>query len=201
MGWLHVREIESVEQLQGKVVAAKFGTASHLIILEALKLHSMNPGDVEIEDVSNQVAVQMLKDGKVDAAAVWEPILSQAVQEMDGTILFTTADVDSLLIDGLATRASYIEKHSEELTQFILAWFDLIREIDLQPHVVFSSVAEQFGQTQESFAKDYSGLKKGDIEMNRRMFVENGRLQKANRKNCQFTARRSATSSNRPRGC
>ncbi|MGK7924666.1 MAG: ABC transporter substrate-binding protein [Spirulina sp.] len=173
--------IESVKQLQDKIVAAKFGTASHLILLEALQLHQMQPEDVKIEDISNQVAVQALREGKIDAAAVWEPILSQTAQEIGGSIPFTTKDVDSLLIDGLATPASYLENHQDELTQFILVWFDLMRAIEVQPDVVFDSVGRLLGQTRESFAKNYSGLKKGDIAMNRRMFAANGRLQEAAR--------------------
>jgi NitT/TauT family transport system substrate-binding protein len=65
------------------------------------------------------------------------------------------------------------------LQQFILAWFDIMNAVETQPDRVFELVGEQLGQTGESFAQDYSGLQKGDRDLNRRMFATNGRLQEA----------------------
>lgn len=170
-------EVKSIADLRGKTVGAKLGTVSHLILLEALKSQNLQPQDVEIKDVSNDTAVQLLKDGQIDAAVVWEPVLGQTAQEIQGSIIFTTKDVDSLVIDGLATRASFANEHQAELTQFILAWFDAIHTVETQPDAVFENVAQQLGQTPESFKQDYSGLKKGDIALNQRLF--DGRLQEA----------------------
>jgi NitT/TauT family transport system substrate-binding protein len=170
-------EVKSIADLQGKTVGAKLGTVSHLILLEALKSNNLKPSDVDIKDVSNDTAVQLLKQGQLDAAVLWEPLLSQTATEIKGQIIFTTKDVDSLVIDGLATRASFATQHQAELTQFILAWFDTIHAVETQPDAVFKNVAQQLGQTPESFRQDYSGLKKGDITLNQRMF--DGRLQEA----------------------
>lgn len=170
-------EVKSIADLQGKTVGAKLGTVSHLILLEALKSNNLKPSDVDIKDVSNDTAVQLLKQGKLDAAVVWEPLLSQTATEIKGQIIFTTKDVDSLVIDGLAARASFATQHQPELTQFILAWFDTIQAVETKPNEVFENVARQLGQTPESFRQDYSGLKKGDLALNQRMF--DGRLQEA----------------------
>ncbi|MBD2578031.1 ABC transporter substrate-binding protein [Oscillatoria sp. FACHB-1406] len=169
--------LNSVAELRGKTVAAKLGTVSHLILLEALKASKLQPNDIEIKDVSNDTAVQLLKQGQVDAAVVWEPLLGQTAREIGGKIIFTTKDVDSLVIDGLATRASYANEHQAELVQFILAWFDTIHAVETQPDKVFENIAQQLNQTKESFTKDYSGLKQGDIALNQRMF--DNRLQQA----------------------
>ena len=170
-------EVKAIADLRGKTVGAKLGTVSHLILLEALKASNLKPSDVEIKDVSNETAVQLLKQGQIDAAVVWEPLLSQAAKDMGGKIIFTTKDTDSLVIDGLATRASFADQHQAEMTQFILAWFDTIHAVETRPDEVFENVARQLGQTKESFKQDYSGLKKGDITLNQRMF--DGRLQAA----------------------
>jgi len=178
-GLVVTEDIASVADLKGKTIGAKLGTVSHLILLEALKKNRLNPEDVNIQDISNPVAIESIQQGKIKAAVLWEPDLSETAQEINGSIPFTTADVDSLVIDGFVSRASYVQSHPEELTQFILAWFDLMQEIETQPQVVFNTVGELLQQSGDSFASDYSGLKKGDIEMNRRMFAANGRLEEA----------------------
>ena len=169
--------IESVQALQGKKISAKLGTVSHLILLEALQLHQIKPEAVRIEDVINDIAVERMQDGSLDGAVLWEPALSETAAAIDGHIVFTTADVDSLILDGLATRSSFLASNRETLTQFILAWFDLMHAIETKPTEVFEVVGQQLGQSQESFSKDYAGLKKGDIALNQRMFKPQGRLQ------------------------
>lgn len=176
--------LQSVKDLRGKKVGAKLGTVSHLILLEALKSHQINPQDVTLEDLSNDTAIQRLKAGAIDAAVVWEPALSQTATAIKGKVIFTTRDVDSLVIDGLATRASFAATHQAELTQFILAWFDTIQAVETNPIAVFDVVAKRLGQSREAVMRDYSGLKKGDIDLNRRMFE--GRLQEAKRQIVQL---------------
>ncbi|WP_238568985.1 ABC transporter substrate-binding protein [Xenococcus sp. PCC 7305] len=172
-------EFTSLEDLKGKKIGAKLGTVNHLILLEALKLHNLKPTDVEIVDISNEAAVQKMQEGLLDAAVVWEPLLSSTAQDIKGNIVYTTKDVDSLVIDGLATRSETLANKKEELTQFILTWFDLMAALESQPHDVFNIVGQKLEQNPESFASDYAGLKKGDIDMNQRMFEPQGRLTQA----------------------
>ncbi len=171
--------VQSVKDLRGKKVGAKLGTVNHLILLEALKLKQINPEEVQIEDVSNEIAAQRMKEGSLDGAVVWEPLLSDTAREISGNVPFTTKDVDSLVIDVLASSSSFVASHKAELTQFILAWFDLMHAVETKPDQVFEMVGKQLGQSRESFASDYAGLKKGDIAMNQRMFEPQGRLQEA----------------------
>ena len=171
--------VQSVKDLRGKKVGAKLGTVNHLILLEALKLKQINPEEVQIEDVSNEIAAQRMKEGSLDGAVVWEPFLSDTAREISGNVPFTTKDVDSLVIDVLASSSSFVASHKAELTQFILAWFDLMHAVETKPDEVFEVVGKQLGQSRESFASDYAGLKKGDIAMNQRMFEPQGRLQEA----------------------
>ncbi len=61
----------------------------------------------------------------------------------------------------------------------MLTWFEIMDALENQPEEVFAVVANQLGQNPESFAQDYSGLKKGDIALNQRMFQAEGRLLEA----------------------
>lgn len=170
--------IKTVEALKGKRVSAKLGAANHLILLEALQAHNMKPDEVQIEDVPNDLAEQLMLTKQVDGAAIWQPLLSQIAEKLDGNIVHTTQDVDTLIIDGLATRSTIVQKKHEALKRFTLAWFDLMEAVEQQPQEVFEAVSDQLGQSAEAFAQDYSGLKKGDIALNKRMFPE-GRLEEA----------------------
>jgi NitT/TauT family transport system substrate-binding protein len=164
--------IESIADLRGKQVGAKLGTINYLILLEALKLHQVQPSEINIVDVSNEIAAQMMEAGRLDAAVLWEPMLGETAQAINGSIPFTTADLDSLVIDGFMTRSEVLNSKTAELTAFVSAWFDVMEAIDTNPDAVFAAVGEALGQSGESFASDYAGLKKGDIAMQEQMFQQ-----------------------------
>lgn len=177
--------ITSVKELKGKKVSAKLSTVSHLILLEALKANQLSPQDIEIIDVENERGIKLLKQGEVSAAVLWEPTLFDTAKAIGGKVIYTTADVDSIVIDGLTTRSSVMKTKQDELNRFIQVWFEVMDAVDANPQAVFSSVAKQAGGTPEGFAEDYKGLQKGDRAMNHRMFVE-GRLQDIYQQTRQF---------------
>ena len=168
--------LKSVTDLKGKKIGARLGTVNHLILLEALNLYNLRPTDVEIDNISNQTAVEKMKQGLLDGAVIWEPLLSKTAQDIQGNIVYTTRDLDSLVIDGLLTRSETLRNKKEEITRFVMTWFDLMEAIDVNPNEVFQVVGQQLDQTLESFTRDYAGLKKGDIAMNQSMFEPQGRL-------------------------
>lgn len=170
--------INSVKDLKSKKVSAKFSTVSHLILLEALNANQINPQEVEIVDVANERGAEMLAQGKISASVMWEPLLANTAKAVGGKVIHTTADVDSVVIDGVTTHSSVLATKQDEIINFIEAWFDAMDAVEKKPQEVFSVVAKQIGTTTEIFAENYRGMKKGDLEMNRRMFVE-GRLQVA----------------------
>lgn len=178
--------IQSVKDLRGKRVGAKLGTVNHLILLEALKLHQVNPREITIEDVSNETAAQMMEQGKLDGAVLWEPMLGETAKKIKGNIVFTTKDLDSLVIDTLMSRSQVVNSKQAELTRFISTWFEVMAAVDTKPDEVFEQVGKVLGQSGESFASDYSGLKKGDIEMQKRMFQSEGRLRGATQQLAQL---------------
>jgi NitT/TauT family transport system substrate-binding protein len=172
--------IKAVKDLRGKSVSAKLGTVTHLILLEALKANQIKPEEVEIVDASNERGTELLRKGVVSAAVMWEPLLSKTAKAVDGKVIHTTADVDSIVIDGLASRSSLVATRQDDFARFIETWFEAIQAVETKPQEVFTSIAKQTGQTVDVVAQDYQGLKKGDIALNRRMF-EGGRLQEASK--------------------
>jgi NitT/TauT family transport system substrate-binding protein len=172
--------IKTPKDLRGQKVSTKLGTVTHLILLEALKSNQLKPTDVEIVDASNDRGAELLKKGEVSAAVMWEPLLSNTAKAVGGKVIHTTADVDSIVIDTLASRSSVVNSKQDELVSFIETWFDTIQAVETKPQEVFASVAKQTKQTVEAFTEDYKGLKKGDIAMNNRMFT-GGRLQEASK--------------------
>jgi NitT/TauT family transport system substrate-binding protein len=88
---------------------------NHLILLEALKLHRIKPAEVTIEDVSNESAVELMAKGELDGAVIWEPLLSDTAKKTKGNIVYTTKEIDSLVIDTLVSRSTTVTARRQNL--------------------------------------------------------------------------------------
>ncbi|MBW4521326.1 MAG: ABC transporter substrate-binding protein [Scytolyngbya sp. HA4215-MV1] len=172
-------KIKSVQDLRGKKVGAKLGTVNHLILLEALKLHHIKPADVEIEDISNESSAQLIEEKKLDGAVLWQPLLGGTAQKIKGNIVFTTKEIDSLVIDTLVSSSEAVHSKREEMIQFVSTWLDVMYAVETKPTEVFAVVGKVLGQSGQSFGSDYAGLKKGDIALQQRMFQSESRLKQA----------------------
>lgn len=117
--------IRSVEELVGKKIAVpEFSEAQTLV--EWLITHSSLTKE-EIEDIrKNMVFFETADDtakayfsGKVDAAATWEPYLTQAASSTDSRILFDTSMSTNLIMDGLVFNKEFAESHEEVIVKLI----------------------------------------------------------------------------------
>lgn len=119
-----------------------------------------------------------MQQGRLDAAVLWQPLLGETAQAIKGNIIFTTQEFDSLVIDTWVFLSTITGTKKAELKQFIRALFDVMSAVETKPQEVFQKVGKNLGQKGKAFAKDYAGLKKGDIAMQQQIFLC-GRLPKA----------------------
>jgi ABC-type nitrate/sulfonate/bicarbonate transport system substrate-binding protein len=56
-----------------------------------------------IEDISKETAVDLMQQGRLNAAVLWQPLLGETAQSIKGNIIFSTQEVESLVIDMLVS--------------------------------------------------------------------------------------------------
>jgi taurine transport system substrate-binding protein len=87
------KNIGSVKDLQGKTVAAPFGSTTHYLLLQALKNEGVDPASMKIIDLAPSDIAAAWARGDVDAAWFWEPNLDKAVKN-GGRILVSSGDME-----------------------------------------------------------------------------------------------------------
>lgn len=76
--------IRQVADLRGKRVGAVEGSASQYFLDTVLILHRIDPGQIRQVDTRPDQMAKALKDGMVDALAIWDPYAFSAVQALAG---------------------------------------------------------------------------------------------------------------------
>ena len=108
-------DIQSGEQLRGKIVSsADAGGAQDLATLAALAHLGLTERDVTLlrSRAENQVRMEQLRLGQIDATAVIPPLNLQARRE-GMNILVSTRDIYPLPLQGLAVRVGSLEVPAE----------------------------------------------------------------------------------------
>ncbi|MFD0679717.1 MULTISPECIES: ABC transporter substrate-binding protein [unclassified Paenibacillus] len=118
--------IQSLQDLKGKKVATELGTVDHLLMLTALGKSGLKEKDVNYVNMTVNDAGPAFIAGNLDAAVLWEPFLSKAIEEGKGKLLFSSKDTPGLIPDLLVFKEEFTKGRPEDVKKIIHAWFDAL---------------------------------------------------------------------------
>jgi NitT/TauT family transport system substrate-binding protein len=126
-------KIKSFAELKGKKIALEEFSISHFVLATALAKNGMTPKDVNIVNLAAGDAAAAFLAGRVDAAVVWNPWVSQIEKSGKGKTLFTSKDMPGLVPDLLVAQDKAIKAKRKDLAGMIRAWFDTEKFIRENP--------------------------------------------------------------------
>ena len=145
-------KITSFAQLKGKKVALEQFSISHFVLATALAKNGMKLSDVKIVNLSAGDAAAAFISGKVDAAVLWNPWVSQIEKSGKGKSMFTSKDMPGLVPDLLVAQDKAILTKRKELVGMIKAWFDTEKFIREQPVEAARIMSKVVNLTPEEYA-------------------------------------------------
>lgn len=120
--------ILTVADLEGKRLAAPFGTSGENFLDAALDFYTLPRSAIQVVNMDVTGAVSALVQGKVDAVSIWAPYTNEIREQLGEENVVTVADcmdfrdVMALPMCWVATDA-YIEKHGDVLLRFVRALY------------------------------------------------------------------------------
>ena len=98
--------------------------------------------------------------GQVDAAIMWEPELSEALDSVEGAhALVTSANYPETILDSLVVNESYAQDHPEVVESVAKAWYKAVDYLKENPEEACELMASGFEEvTAEDIAGDMEGL-------------------------------------------
>ncbi|WP_114422480.1 ABC transporter substrate-binding protein [Nocardioides houyundeii] len=118
-------DIKSVEDLKGKKVAVGRGTSSHGMLIKALNRAGLGLDDIEVNYLAPADGLAAFTSGAVDAWVVWDPFVTQAIQEADAVEIAGGAPDDNGLQFEIASSKSLEETDTREM---IVDFVDRVRQ-------------------------------------------------------------------------
>ncbi len=125
--------IKGFADLRGRKVALEQYSISHFVLYTALARNGLSPKDVSVVNLSAGDAAAAFMSGRLDAAVVWNPWISQIEKSGKGRALFTSKEMPGLIPDLLVAQARAVQSKRKDLVGMIRAWFDTEAFIRTEP--------------------------------------------------------------------
>jgi NitT/TauT family transport system substrate-binding protein len=126
-------KIKTFADLRGHKIALEQYSISHFVLYTALARNNLAPKDVSVVNLAAPDAAAAFMSGRVDAAVVWNPWISQIQKSGKGAPLFTSREMPGLIPDLLVAQQRAIETKRKDLVGMIRAWLDIEAFIRTQP--------------------------------------------------------------------
>lgn len=162
--------IKSVKELKGKSVALEQFSVSHFVLVNALAKNGMKQEDVKIVNLSAGDAAAAFMTGRVDAAVVWNPWISQIEASGKGRAIFTSKDMPGLVPDLLVAQDKAIQTKRKELVGMIRAWFDTVAFIEKNPAEASKIMAKVVSMSAKEYQVFLPGTRFFDAKLNQEAF-------------------------------
>jgi len=122
------RDIETINELQGKRIAFARGSVGEYFVYYALSIARLNPRfDVTLVPQDSVAdAVNAFNQRQADAVSGWEPDI-YAAEESGGVPLLSSSQL-RIVIDTIVTSRQSIDQRADLVQRFHDAWFDTLKQ-------------------------------------------------------------------------
>ena len=162
-GLVATEEIATLDDLKGKTLALDKSASSYYFFLTALENgSSLQEEDINVIDMGDTTEAGLaFMSGSVDAAIMWEPELSEALEMVEGAhALVTSADYPDTILDSLVVNAAYAEENPDVVEAVEEAWYRAVDFLNENPEEAYELMASGFEEVAaEDVASDVNGLK------------------------------------------
>jgi NitT/TauT family transport system substrate-binding protein len=143
--------ISSIEDLEGKTVAAEEGVVDHFLLLQGLDTVGLTQDDVDFVGVKTDAAAAGFAGGEFDCVGVFAPFTVQALEREGSKVLFSSADFPGVIPDHLVALTSLVEDRPDDVQTIVDGWYDTLAKIDEDPEGTTAIMAEKAGLSPEEY--------------------------------------------------
>jgi len=164
-------DINTIQDLRGKKVAAEEGTVDHFLLLLGMKEAGLAPEDIEFVPLETGSAAAAFVAGQVDAVAVFAPFTTQALNRPDSKELFSSRDFPGSISDHLVFTRQFVENNPDEVQNIVNSWFATMDYIQENPDQANEIMAQRAGVSVDEYAEYAEGTRLFTVEENLEAFT------------------------------
>ena len=165
--------IRDVADLTGKTVAFFNLSSAQFLLNVMLEDAGLSAADIVPLPMAAPDAAEAFMLGEVDAAATWEPWLTEAANTEHGHLLADSSAWPGLIADCLVAKAATLDARRRDFQAFARAWAAAVDDYEAHPEEAIEIMARHVGGGLEdpaAFAKTLDGVRIYGREANEAYF-------------------------------
>lgn len=151
--------INELKDLKGKSIATEYGTIEHFFLLSMLDTVGLTEKDINFVNLSISDSGPAFLADSVDAASLWEPTLSTALEKEGSKLLVSSEDTPGLIVDELVVSKDMADNGKEDIEKVINAYFDCLEFYSENEEKALEDMAEGAEISVEEMRVSMSGSK------------------------------------------
>lgn len=160
------RGIPSPADVQGKTVARENILFEKILLAAYLEQAGLTEEDVVIKDLAAADAAAAFAAKQVDVAVTYEPYLSNAIEQGEGELIFSTKDTN-LIADVIVAKDSFIQSHKEDIQAYFRAIDKAVDLLNANDTEALAIAGAKLGISGDEVKQQLLGAKLFDLEGNK----------------------------------
>lgn len=148
--------IGSIEDLEGKTVAAEAGVVDHFLLVQGLESVGLTEDDIDFRGVPTDAAAAGFAAGEFDCVGVFAPFWLTALERPGSKELFSSADFPGLIPDHIVASKELVDADPDAVQKLVDAWYLTLEYMEANPDEaleIMARVAETAPEEYEEFAE------------------------------------------------
>lgn len=145
-------DIQDSSDVKGLEIATEHETVLDMHVRAFLEDHGLEEEDIDYQDVNTAQLVTGLSRGDFDAASLWEPNVTTALNNIDGAHIILDSE-ETMPVNGFTVAGNTIHEDQELANRVLTAIDNTIQWMEENPDEVIDRVMEISGIKDEELAR------------------------------------------------
>jgi NitT/TauT family transport system substrate-binding protein len=133
---------KTIKDLKGQKVVTEYGTIEHFFLLKALEHAGMSAADIQYTNMTVNDSGTAMVSGTVEAACVWEPSLTLALNKGKNHLLYSSAETPGLIPDLVIASGKLLKNNRADVLKIMQVWFDCLELYNENPEKAVADIAK-----------------------------------------------------------
>lgn len=161
-------DILELKDIRGRRVGVESSALGAYVLTRALQIAGLDDADITVVPVPVSSQEQAFRENRVDVVVTFEPVRTQMLKQ-GARQLFDSSQIPGEVVDVLAVRTEYLERHPRQVKDLVSRWFAALEYRAKNPDDSDRRMSKRLAMSPEEATPSFSGLRIPGAEDNHRL--------------------------------
>jgi len=164
------KDVKSIAELEGRTIGYEGTVVGEFLLDRALHANHVRRSSVKLTDVHANNWLSAFKEKSVDALVCFNPVATTLLNDEEGNLLFSSAEMPFEIIDVLIFSESFYDDNKAAIRNIVRTWFDALSYLDTNPDKAAKVISSVKNISPDEYKQGLKGLTAPDLKVSKSVF-------------------------------